>query len=244
MMQKKMGRPKKVTTEEKIAIINRYYISRSGENAAAFGTHGVYQKLASFAKELGYQLEAYDFSRDETTRAYIAKFANPTTAAVSSPALPTYVPLDIIALFNKSQQNIEATLTDRETYFQTLHMQAAQALESNRLFSEKIRNLQKELESSRENCQMLESKNNDLTHKLRVAETDVAYLKRIIRKDVEPERAQVFLQSLTSRDAVIHAVQKSVMSSIDSLTQEDRRMRKEAEKETDIADLDSLLQLI
>lgn len=123
-------------------------------------------------------------------------------------------------------------------------MQAAQALESNRLFAEKIHHLQNELESSREKCHMLETKNNDLTHKLRVTETDVSYLKRVIRKDVEPERAQVFLQSLTSRDAVSQAAQKSVMSSIDSLTQEDRQMRREAEKETGMADLSSLLTLL
>ena len=91
---------------------------------------------------------------------------------------------------------------------------------------------------------MLETKNNDLTHKLRVTETDVGYLKRIIRKDVEPERAQVFLQSLTSRDAVIQVTQKSVMSSIDSLTQEDRQMHRDAEKEADIANLNNLLMLI
>lgn len=243
-MSKKMGRPPKISTEEKIAIINRYYISRTGEHPDAIGAHGIYQKLATFAKELGYHLEAYDFSRDETTRTYIAKFSTPTVESISSPTLPTYIPLDIITVLNKSQQNIEATLTDRETYYRTLHMQAAQALESNRLFAEKIHHLQNELECSRKKCQMLETQNNDLTHKLRVTETDVSYLKRIIRKDVEPERAHLFLQSLTSRDAVIQAAQKSVMSSIDSLTQEDRRMRKEAEKETDISDLNSLLQLI
>lgn len=243
-MQKKMGRPKKITAEEKVALINRYYISHTGENAKAIGSHGIYQKLATFAKELGYQLEAYDFSRDESARAYIAKLSNPTVENVSSSTLPTYIPLDIIALLNKSQQNIEATLKDRETYFQMLHMQAAQALESNRLFAQKIRHLQSELESTREKCHMLETKNDDLTHKLRVAETDVGYLKRVIRKDVEPERAHLFLQSLTSRDAVIQATQKSVMSSIDSLTQEDRQMRRDAEKEADIENLNSLLTLL
>lgn len=243
-MQKKMGRPKKITAEEKLAIINQYYISRTGENAEAIGTHGIYQKLALFAKELGYQLEAYDFSRDETARAYIAKVANPTTETVSRSILPTYVPLDIIALLNKSQKNIEKTLADRETYFQTLHMQAAQAIESNRLFAQKTHHLQKELESSQEKCHMLETKNNELTHKLRVSETDVAYLKRVIRKDVEPERAHLFLQSLTSRDAVIQTAQKSIMSSIDSLTQEDRQMHRDAEKEVDTANFDSLLTLL
>lgn len=243
-MPKKMGRPQKITTEEKIAIINQYYVSRTGETSEAICTHGIYQKLAAFSKELGYQLESYDFSRNDAVRAYIAKFSNPTAEAGSSPTLPTYVPLDIVALLNKSQQNIEATLKDRETYFRTLHMQAAQALESNRLFAQKIRHLENDLESSRKKCHMLETKNNDLTHKLRVAETDVAYLKRVIRKDVEPERAQTFLQSLTSRDAVIQATQQSVMSSIDSLTQEDRQMHRDAEKEVDIVKLNSLLQLI
>lgn len=152
--------------------------------------------------------------------------------------------MDIVALLNKSQQNIEATLKDRETYFRTLHMQAAQALESNRLFAQKIHHLQKELESSQAKCHLLETKNSELTHDLRVTRTDIAYLKRIIRKNIEPERAQAFLQSLTSRDAVIQVVQKSVMSSMDSLTQEDRQMRREAKKETGMADLSSLLTLL
>lgn len=60
---------------------------------------------------------------------------------------------------------------------------------------------------------------------------------------MEPDRAQKFMAELTSRDAVIHHVEPSVMNNISVLAKEDLKMRHEAQNESETLDLSSLLKL-
>ena len=242
-MNKKMGWPQKVSPEEKMAIVSQYYISCAGETATVIGTHGIYRKLADFAKSRGYELEAYDFSRDDAVRARIAKLTAPTAENSVNAVIPTYVPLDITALMNKSQGRIEETLQERERYFQSLHIAAAQAIESNLHLSQKVHSLQSQLQSSKEDNKNHEEEITELKQQLRSAEKDVAYLKRVIRKDVEPERAQQFLQGLTLQADIIDVVEKTVTSNISTLCEEDRQMREDVGENIDEADLSNLLKL-
>lgn len=243
-MAKKTGRPSKITKEEKLAILDRYYITNAAETPAVIGNHGIYRKLADFAKSMGYSLEPYDFSRDEDVRAHIAKLAVPTMEQNESQGIPTYVPLDITALMNRRQEAIEEVLLERERYFKALHMGASRAIENNAMLSKRVQYLLAKITAiKREKCEM-EKATKALAEKLRNAEKDVAYLKRVIRKDVEPERAHQFFQGLTTQEAVIRTVQKSVMTNLDILCSDDRNIHAEAKKDVDKSNLSNLLSLI
>ena len=111
-MAKKTGRPSKITKDEKLAILDRYYITNAAETPAIISNHGIYRKLANFAKSIGYSLEPYDFSRDEDVREHIAKLATPAMEQKESQGILTYVPLDITALMNRSQWAIEEVLQE------------------------------------------------------------------------------------------------------------------------------------
>lgn len=243
-MAKKTGRPSKITKDEKLAILDRYYITNAAETPAIIGNHGIYRKLADFAKSIGYSLEPYDFSRDEDVRAHIAKLTTPAMEQKESQGILTYVPLDITALMNRSQRAIEEVLQERERYFKALHMGASRTIENNTMLTKRVQYLQAKITAmEKEKCEQ-EEINNILTERLRNTEKNVAYLKRVIRKDVEPERAYQFFQGLTTQEAVIQTVQKSVMTSLDTLCSEDRKTHAEAEKDVDKLDLRNLLSLI
>ena len=70
----------------------------------------------------------------------------------------------------------------------------------------------------------------------------VAYLSRVIRKEVEPERAQRFLEGLSSRDVIVQIVEQSVTSNISKLIADDRKMQAAAQAEIDMLDINNLLK--
>ena len=236
-MDRKMGRPKKATSNEKIAIVNRYYIEESGEDASAFNAHGIYAKLSKYAKSIGVNLEAHDFSRDVAVQKYIKSISFSAQEDGSSISVPTYQPLDITALLSGSHKELAKTLSDRERYFESLHQRSAKAIENYALLAQKCEHLQAEVAAAKERCAQLEEEKQELRQSLISAKKDVAYLRRIIKRDVEPERAHQFLQGLTSPEAIADVVGKSVVNSINVLGKDDQKLWSEADKEINSANL-------
>ena len=243
-MSKPMGRPKKVTSQEKIAIVHRYYIEHTGETAESMQAHGIYKKLSTFAKSNGHLLEPHDFSRDEAVRNYIRHLNSATDHEDTGNVIPAYDPLDIAALMARSSKEIAAILFKREQYFEQLHKKAARSIEQYALLDQRCEHLQSEVRTLKSRNDALEKENNALTQQLRDSKKDVAYLTGVIRKDVEPDRAHQYFQKLTSPDAAVQVANASVMESIGSLTREDRLLQSEAADDADKLDLKNLLKLI
>ena len=242
-MTPKTGRPKKATTEEKIAIVNRYYISNTDGSALQIRSHGIFRKLADFSRTCNFPLEPHDFSRDKGVRDYIDHLASTSQREVQeSKAVPAYEPLDITALMTTGRSNIEKTLRDREAYFESLHIRSSRAIENYSLISQKCTRLQAEVETTKSENDALKEENAVLAKKLRDALKDIVYLKRIIRRDVEPDRAQQFFASMTTQEIAVQQAKDSVMNNINILTREDRKMRTEADNEIDMLDLNSLFK--
>jgi len=204
-------------------------------------SHGVYRKLSEFAKEKNISLEPHDFSRDQAVRNYLLKLKITDSKEVSN-AIPVYEPLDITALMVLGRTQIEKILRDREVYYESLHVRSAYAIENYALVSEKCTQLQLELELALKENEAQKEEKNVLAMKLREAQKEVGYLRRVIRKDVEPERAQQYLQGLTSREAVVEMARESVMTSIKKLTEEDKKMKLQSLSDEDVMDLNSLFR--
>ena len=63
MTKPKTGRPRKCSTTDMIAIIDRYFIEFS-DTSTTLMAHGIYRRLSDYAKSIGYNLEPHDFSRN------------------------------------------------------------------------------------------------------------------------------------------------------------------------------------
>lgn len=242
-MEQRMGRPPKATTEEKLAIVNQYYITKTDGNASQLRTHGIFRRLSQFAKARNCPLEPHDFSRDEAVRKLIDQLADTSLQEEKYTAIdPVYEPLDITSLMMSGRNNIDKVLKDREEYFLALHLRAAKAIERYALAAQQCAYHQSEAASLKKQNAELQAQIDVLSTELRNALRDVAYLKRVIRKDVEPERAQRFLEGMTSQEAVVDAVESSVAKKINTLVRDDRQLKGEAQAEVDILDLNSLFR--
>ena len=83
-VKKAMGRPKKISTEDKLAIITRFYLTHDD----SLLEHGIYRKFADYARSLSYSLEARDFSRDPAVREQIEKLMTAVTSQGNVDVIP------------------------------------------------------------------------------------------------------------------------------------------------------------
>lgn len=244
-VKKTMGRPKKISTEDKVAIVTRYYLTHE----ESLRDHGIYSRLSNYAKSLCYSLEARDFSRDPAVREQINKLVSQTRqkhplqeASKSELPIPSYIPLDIPTLMNRSRNTIADTLAGREQYFQNLHIKAAHAIEDYNTLFKQNHLLQEEVTRLRGEHDLIESEKKALKLELHDAKVKISYLTRIIKKDVESEKAHQFLQSLTTQEKIVETVKKTVYHTVDALCNDDRQMHKDALEEIDKTDLSNLFK--
>lgn len=242
-MKRRTGRPPKASKDEKIAIVDRFYIENSTDRDSLLGSHGVYRRLSEYAKSLSIPLEAYDFSRDSEVCKHIEKLVRMSAQESSdSSAVLTYEPLDVVALMMTGQEHIQKTIKERESYFLAIHKKAARAIEQYSLVAQQAAQYKAEVEELRRQKAALQEQVEQMVEELRSTKTDVAYLKRIIRKKVEPDCAQQFLAGLKSNEMVIQNVEPFVMKNMKELTSNDKRLQKEAQEEIDIMDLNNLFK--
>lgn len=235
-MNKQIGRPKKATTELKLQLVDHYLVSVGAEDERLLQQHGIYAKLASFAKEKGYMLEAHDFSRDSKVRNHLQSIAG-VAEMDSSDGIPVYEPLDIPYLINKPRTEIESTLKNREAYFQGLYRRAATALKryeiiakSNRLLKEQLGQLQQQYDDLKEQCQSVEKL-------AREEKKENEYLRRHIKKELTPERAEAFFKSLSNQETAIQVAVQTATLPMEKLTEDDRKLRREAENIASIGNI-------
>ena len=235
-MGKQMGRPKKVATEVKLQIIDHFLISVGAEDEHVMQQHGIYSKLANFAKEKGYELESHDFSRDLKVRNYLQSISG-TVENSNSVGIPIYEPLDIPYVINKPRTELGIILRDREEYFQGLYRRAVAALEryeiaaaSNRLLKEQTMQMEQQRDALEKQCRCAEKI-------YREEKKENEYLRRYIKKELSPKQADDFFKRLASQEMAIQIASQSATMPMEELTREDRKLRREAENVANIGNI-------
>lgn len=237
MSSTKTGRPRKVPTEDMTAIVTRYFVEMS-DTSSSLATHGIYRRLSDYAQSLGYNLAPHDFSRNKAVVAHIKSLdATISNTVTDSLIVPNFEPLDIPTLMNCSKKRIEESIRSRDQYFERLHQKAARAIEHHLVLAKKVEHMQAALQAANDKNNALTAENAVLKKELHAAESDVAYLTRIIRRDIEPERAHQFFQSLTSKEVIETFARNTITHSLTDLTREDRKARSEAERDVDSLNL-------
>ena len=141
----------------------------------------------------------------------------------------------------RSKAHIEQILRAREDYYLKLHLKAARAIESYSLVSQQSNQYKAEITAEKSKNAELRANLDELSSNFLQAKKDVAYLKRFIKNNVEPENAQRFLTELAQSN-VAQKVMPFVMSDLRTLTATDKRFQKESQAEIDILDLNSLFE--
>lgn len=202
----KNGRPPKASFEEKKAIVDSFFVVHT--NAAHVS--GIYTRIAEYAQKNKYDLQSYDFSKDEQIRQYIAQKAANAQKPMMSNLVSVYEPLDVDYALTLRGSRLATLLRQREEYYAQLYNQAVAALESHSAMAGEINKLKAELDKAR----VIEKEQNELKQTLSKCMEENRQLRQKIRNEIEPEKADAYFKSLSIPSVAIDMVRGIVEADI------------------------------
>lgn len=201
-VEKKMGRPQKISVEELEAIVRGYCITCAGEDSAALAAHNVYARLERYAADNGFRghegkaLRASDFRRPEI-KIFIQTLTGTVNGSDTSLSTePVFERLDIHRFFNLPFIKQKEVLIERDHYFEQLYKRAALAVRQYTELSDCINQLREEVTDLQTRNMSLKETIGQLYDKCGELQAENADCRRYIRKYVDPERAANFLKSM------------------------------------------------
>lgn len=117
-----MARPKKVTTDDMLKIIDAYYESHGDASKLK------YSLLAQYAASVGIYAKEYDFRRDDAVRERVKELQASATIGTHGEAKPlAYKNLDVDAFINRNltRETLRSALTELDDYWRGVYDNAA-----------------------------------------------------------------------------------------------------------------------
>lgn len=211
------GRPKKESFIRKKGIVERYLVEKCDNNRKMLTEHGIFQRLAEYAQSLGKELKAYDFSNDSEIRAYISALAlNEPSVCSSEAGLPVFVPLDLITVKNANPEKQERMLRNREDYYRKIHELASKSLVERELLEKQLQDKDRLIQELRTKLAESDSMIQNVKREAKEAQTQNQDLRRLIRRTIEPERADELIQLVTTREGAIDYSRQYILKPIEN----------------------------
>jgi len=112
-----MARQKKITSEELISLINRYFVEVCNNNPKQLKI----PLIGNFIRQNGYEIEDYLIRRDKAAKEYIDSLKNTAESTMLS-MVSVYHTLDVEAFLakNTTPSALKKALADRENYYHNL----------------------------------------------------------------------------------------------------------------------------
>lgn len=177
----KLGRPAKMSLNEKKMILHRFMNFPGSESYSASHLHGIYSKLANFARQSGYATaESYDFANDQAFKDYLNEYLLAAQERSRSQRNTEFgfETLDIGSVLRLSERELRDVLQQREDYFKNLYSSAINAYEN-------YNTLENENRALKEESQHLIQEIAGYTAKIDSLEHDILMLKQDVRSAKE-----------------------------------------------------------
>jgi hypothetical protein len=191
-----MSRPRKMTTEQMISVVDSYYLTRADANEKLMKC----SLIAAYAVELGYRAEGYDFARNMEVREHIERmkcFAEVEAERYQTrkAIMPAYKSLDIAGFIRNNRETtiIAKALAELDAYWKRIYEQAEKmATQNNVLMKEKVgyETLMKAEASARDS---LDSDNTELSALNNKLAAENRYLRKMLRIYLYPAVANEIL---------------------------------------------------
>ena len=187
-----MGRPKKISSEEMVKILEAYYESDGCGDPSRLK----FSRLEIYAADQGFDIKAYDFRRDALVRQRILELEQEHEVLLEQQMDTAYKTPDIEGLLKRcrSVDDIVAALQEMDQYWKNVCEHASSVLNRDKKFmSEKasyenrIGKLEKALEESRK--QILDARSA-----IRKYEQENIYLRRMLKTHLYPAVANELLR--------------------------------------------------
>lgn len=213
-----MGRPRKMTVEQMIAVVDSYYLTR----AESSGKLMKCSLIAAYAVELGYQAEGYDFARSLEVREHIEQMRHYAAAQPehqnSEENLTSYKSLDVAGFVrsNRGQTQLAQALTELDAYWKRVYGQSEMAASRNRaLMREKAGN-ESALKEAMAQSDKLKSDNAELSGINNKLISENRYLRKMLRTYLYPAVAD---EILLKENALIGLETRATEKAVSDMTE-------------------------
>jgi len=236
-----MARPRKMTTEQMISVVDSYYLTRADGNEKRLKC----SLIAAYAVELGYSAEGYDFARNVEVREHMEKMKGLITTQVEHQVYgendTVYKSLDITGFIrsNKEHTQLVKALTELDAYWARVYGQAEMAAAQNRALMKEKSGFESTLKESTVLQEGLKAEKAELSGQNNKLVIENRYLRKMIRTYLYPAVANEILvrenalkesDTMVTEEAVMDMTEFSAPQSIREAVASDLDIQSEEER--------------
>ncbi len=237
-----MARPRKITTEVMLEIVDSYYLTKSDGNERLMKC----SLIARYAAELGYTVKGYDFARNMEVREYIERLkvcAETSTEVygVKYNPTPAYKTLDVEGFLysNSGDKRLASALRDLDGYWKRVFEYAQHAEKHNRALMKEKAAYEAALKEVNLRIDTMNEDNLSLSGQISKLTIENRYLRKMLRQYLYPAVADEILKNendppqtdTQATDAAIcDFIEDSIPKSFEASVSKDDRMQADAEK--------------
>lgn len=191
-----MSRPRKMTSEQMISVIDSYFALHAEENPKLIKC----SLIANYANEIGYSAKGYDFARNVEVREYIEELkccaeAQSQIGKNQGIAL-AYKTLDIDSFINANRNinKLKNSLAELDEYWKLIYDQASKIFAQNKKLVIRNREYENMLKEHKTHEEELESKIKEMNMLQNRLVFENRYLRKMIKKYLYPSLADDILE--------------------------------------------------
>ena len=235
-----MARPRKITTEQMIEIVDTYYHMRCDGNEKLLKC----SLIAKFAQELDFDVKEYDFARNLEVREHIERwkvFAETTKEVYGRKYKPTsYKNLDIDAFLriNGNSTKLADALRELDGSWLRIYESYEEVTRQNWVLMHEKAKREKLLREKDENIDRLNAAISEFITENNKLSIENRYLRKVLRKYLYPALADEILKNendspptntLATDIAITDFIEDGVSASFEQSVTNDNRIQTESE---------------
>jgi len=235
-----MARPRKITNEQMIAIVDTYYHTHCDGNEKLLKC----SLIAKFAQELGFDVKEYDFARNMEVREHIERwkvFAETTKEVYGRKYKPTaYKSLDVDAFLrtNGNPAKLADALRELDGSWMHIYESYEEVTRQNWVLIHEKAKRKKLLREKDEDIDRLNSGISEFITENNKLSIENRYLRKMLRKYLYPALADEILKNendppptntLATDIAITDFIEDGISSSFESSVANDNRIQTESE---------------
>jgi len=192
-----MSRPRKMTTEQMIQVVDSYYLTCCDGNEKLMKC----SLIAEYAAELGYTADGYDFRRNMEVREHIEriKVCAETCTEVYNTKYEhsAYKSLDIEGFIHNNGNNDDLTdsLRELDAYWKRVYEFSEQAVKQNRILMKEKSAHEAAVKNMTVQLDELNTENSELSFKNNQLSKENQYLRKMLRTYLYPAVADEILRN-------------------------------------------------
>lgn len=200
-----MARPRKMTTEQMLSVVDSYYATKVEGNARLMKC----SLIADYATSLGYAAEGYDFRRNPEVREHIECLKIEAEVFAEEVTVTAFKGLDVAGFIrnNPSLAQLTQALTDLNDYWKRIYDHAEQISKENSALKKEKTEFQEEQKKAALSQEKLVNENAELSQRNNKLIVENRFLRKMLRTYLYPAIAN---EILVQEKALKGGVEKKV----------------------------------